>query len=470
MKLTLMNNLFSLVLLLSSVHVTAQYKLTDKQIVYGYNYLKSKAGFRNPNSVQYNSSTYSTYKFKKECFTWVRYDISSQNGFGGFVRNEIYVYFFNGKPFSFLESGDYPAFPAAANTDAAADYIINLATMDILGKPPLESKFCPEEKKKLEEAEIKRKKEEQRFLEEKEAEELKEKKEKEAREREIKKNIESLLIQKNAVQATIEYNKLDLSGLWNNENNSIYNRIENLRKSNLKELSELISAKKIDEAIVLYKLTGDDIEFLKKIKVLLAEKYSQPDHLMDQTSILSMIRLANIESSLQNLALEGKTPLTLLIHRDGQCELKHGNAIVNQFITPHTNVSKNIYKEIEFEVDAIYKLEIAASKEKSEKIGLKLSRGLNEKLLPNYNAVNGTKFYFSEKEGEKLLLYTPVNKQCSTEKFAPVNALKYLGLTDDLTKNEIEITHQCPLMINGDQFGKCTYSTRIQGIKLKKLK
>jgi hypothetical protein len=78
----------------------SQYQLSDEQLVNGFNYLKVKIGFKNPSSVQYNSHISSKNKYKRECFTWAKYDVSAQNSFGGYERTEVIVYFFNGKPIS----------------------------------------------------------------------------------------------------------------------------------------------------------------------------------------------------------------------------------------------------------------------------------------------------------------------------------------------------------------------------------
>jgi hypothetical protein len=125
--------------------IMAQYKLSTEQLKDGLFYLKKNGGFKNPSSVKFNDASVSTFNFKKECFTWARYDISAQNGFGGFVRDYFFVYFFDGKPFTCLPQGDYPAYIMASNSDGAADYLINLATIDYLGTPALQSKYCPGE-------------------------------------------------------------------------------------------------------------------------------------------------------------------------------------------------------------------------------------------------------------------------------------------------------------------------------------
>lgn len=78
----------------------SQYQLSEEQLINGFDYLKVKVGFKNPSSVQYNSHISSKNKYKRECFTWAKYDVSAQNSFGGYERTEVMVYFFNGKPIS----------------------------------------------------------------------------------------------------------------------------------------------------------------------------------------------------------------------------------------------------------------------------------------------------------------------------------------------------------------------------------
>lgn len=145
MKLVFKIILLQIVICTSFNGIMAQYKLSTEQLKDGLFYLKKNGGFKNPSSVKFNDASVSTFNFKKECFTWARYDISAQNGFGGFVRDYFFVYFFDGKPFMCLQQGDYPAYIMASNSDGAADYLINLATVDYLGPPALKSSYCPGE-------------------------------------------------------------------------------------------------------------------------------------------------------------------------------------------------------------------------------------------------------------------------------------------------------------------------------------
>jgi len=103
----------------------SQYQLSQEQIIKGYNFLQEKGGFKNPSSLKYNSHTTSKKQFTRECFTWVKYDVSAQNGFGGYVRSDFIVYFFDGQPiYTESENGDYFMW---ANNDAVPDKIIPLA-------------------------------------------------------------------------------------------------------------------------------------------------------------------------------------------------------------------------------------------------------------------------------------------------------------------------------------------------------
>jgi hypothetical protein len=103
----------------------SQYQLSQEQIVNGYNFLKENGSFKNPSSLKYNGHTVSKKQFSRECFTWVKYDVSAQNGFGGFVRSDFIVYFFDGQPI-FIES-ENGAYFMWANNDAVPDKIIPLA-------------------------------------------------------------------------------------------------------------------------------------------------------------------------------------------------------------------------------------------------------------------------------------------------------------------------------------------------------
>jgi hypothetical protein len=138
----------------------SQYNLTEAELTNGFYYLRDNAGFKNPSSVKYNSHTASTKKFEKECFTWVKYDISAQNGFGGYARDNYIVYFYGGKPMHIeSSSGVYFMFP---NNDKVADQVIEWATA--MGKFPGECAIEIEKKQK-EEAEKKRLEEERIKLE-----------------------------------------------------------------------------------------------------------------------------------------------------------------------------------------------------------------------------------------------------------------------------------------------------------------
>jgi hypothetical protein len=145
MKLIFKIILLQIVIGASFNGIVAQYKLSTEQLKDGLFYLKKNGGFKNPSSVKFNDASVSTFNFKKECFTWARYDISAQNGFGGYVRDNFFVYFFDGKPFMCMPEGDYPAYIYASNSDGAADYLLRLATIDYLGTPALPSSDCPGE-------------------------------------------------------------------------------------------------------------------------------------------------------------------------------------------------------------------------------------------------------------------------------------------------------------------------------------
>lgn len=102
----------------------SQYQLSEEQLINGFNYLKVKVGFKNPSGVKYNSHISSKNKYKKECFTWAKYDVSAQNSFGGYERTEVIVYFFNGKPISastklgfFGSLSDYPDLDKTLNEE-----------------------------------------------------------------------------------------------------------------------------------------------------------------------------------------------------------------------------------------------------------------------------------------------------------------------------------------------------------------
>ena len=138
----------------------SQYNLTESELTNGFYYLRDNAGFKNPSSVKYNSHTTSTKKFEKECFTWTKYDISAQNGFGGYKRADYIVYFYGGKPMHIeSSSGVYYMFP---NNDKVAEEIIEWAKA--MGTYPGECAIELEKKKK-EEAEKKRLEEERIKLE-----------------------------------------------------------------------------------------------------------------------------------------------------------------------------------------------------------------------------------------------------------------------------------------------------------------
>jgi hypothetical protein len=184
-------------LLLFIVSITfnsfSQYNLSDEQLANGFLYLKKDAGFKNPSSVKLNGVNTSTFKFSKECFTWARYDISAQNSFGGYARNEFYVWFFDGNPFWLQEAGDYPAYPFAANSDKAADYLIGLATINYNDSPILTSKYCPGELEK-----IKQQEEERKILENKKREE----------DKIVLEKLNKLIEQNMIIEASNEYSKL----------------------------------------------------------------------------------------------------------------------------------------------------------------------------------------------------------------------------------------------------------------------
>ncbi len=138
----------------------SQYNLTENELTNGFYYLRDNAGFKNPSSVKYNSHTQSTKKFEKECFTWAKYDISAQNSFGGYGRDNYIVYFYEGKPMHIeSSSGVYYMFP---NNDKVADQVIEWATA--MGKFPGEC-AVEKEKKQKEEAEKKRLEQERIILE-----------------------------------------------------------------------------------------------------------------------------------------------------------------------------------------------------------------------------------------------------------------------------------------------------------------
>jgi hypothetical protein len=143
-------NLYLLFIAISFCSIS-QYNLTENELTNGFYYLRDNAGFKNPSSVKYNSHTVSTKKFEKECFTWAKYDISAQNSFGGYARDNYIVYFYGGKPMHIeSSSGVYYMFP---NNDKVADKVIEWSTA--MGTFPGECAIEIEKKQK-EDAEKKR--------------------------------------------------------------------------------------------------------------------------------------------------------------------------------------------------------------------------------------------------------------------------------------------------------------------------
>lgn len=154
---------FLFVNLFFSILSFSQYQLSEEQIIKGYNFLQEKGGFKNPSSLKYNSHTISKKQFTRECFTWVKYDVSAQNGFGGFVRSDFIVYFFDGQPI-YIESENGPYF-MWANNDAVPDKIIPLAKLNgiVVGECSIDIER-QKEKQRIEE--VNRKKNEQKKIDE----------------------------------------------------------------------------------------------------------------------------------------------------------------------------------------------------------------------------------------------------------------------------------------------------------------
>ena len=136
--------LFSTIFL---INVSAQYKLSNENLLKGLSYLKDNAGFKDKYSVKLEGVRTSNFEFSKDCFTWAEYTVAAKNSFGAYGTNKIYVWFFDKKPFLCMESGDYPAYPYAANSNKAMDYILTLATEPYSRNLP--SKFCPGELEKI---------------------------------------------------------------------------------------------------------------------------------------------------------------------------------------------------------------------------------------------------------------------------------------------------------------------------------
>jgi hypothetical protein len=296
--------------------------------VNGYNFLKENGSFKNPSSLKYNGHTLSKKQFTRECFTWVKYDVSAQNGFGGYVRSDFIVYFFDGQPI-YIES-ENGAYFMWANNDAVPDKIIPLAKYNgiVVGECAIEI----ERKKKEEENRIR--------IEKINIQE----------DNNTKSKIDALLKANNINAAINEYNNLHYQDLTIK---SKINILEDIKIEN--EIEILLKNNKFEDAIKNHtKLNSNDLKVKNKNKIQnsINQNYEKLIFPIENELLNSIISDNKINFSKLD---DGKYNLTL--DKDGKVNIiKEDTTIIIEVCK-----NKNYLQKNGFEYPATYKGEIILS-------------------------------------------------------------------------------------------------------------
>lgn len=226
----------------------SQTNLPEKQIVKGFVYLKNNRGYRNPASVQYISHICPDYNFDIDCFSAVKYQISAQNGFGGYDRESIEVFFYHGQPFYIMtKDNNYYMYNRNLILPQLVQNAITLNGFSFIRCKKEMDKRAKIEQNKINEEKalrVKQQFEDKRILSE----------------------IDSLIDIKEYLNAKNLISQLNIP------NPELINRINQIDKTNQNTIIEFLNKRKLYEALELYNLLLDKNE---KIKELFIASYTE---------------------------------------------------------------------------------------------------------------------------------------------------------------------------------------------------
>ena len=255
-------NKYFIVLIFSLLYFFSAYSQTnlpEKQIVKGFVYLKNNRGYRNPSTVQYISHICPDYNFDNDCFSAVKYQISAQNGFGGYDRESIEVFFYHGQPFYIMtKDNNYYMYNRNLILPQLVQNAITLNGFSFIR--------CKKEMDK-------RAKIEQNKINEEKALRVKQQFE----DKRILKEIDSLIDIKEY------FNAKNLISQLNIPNPELINRINQIDKTNQNTIIEFLNKRELSDALELYNLLLDKNEKIKELFVAsYTEKYKDSTIFLDQ--------------------------------------------------------------------------------------------------------------------------------------------------------------------------------------------
>ena len=258
----------------------------------------------------------------------------------------------------------------------------------------------------------------------------------------ILKSIDTFLASKDTKSALEDYSKLYT------KLSSTYDKIQAVLRDNELEIVKLLNENNVDNAINLFRMTGENPEILSKIKLKLSEKFPEAQVPFQISKIIYVLD-SNSRSVLGKIAFNTNNSISVIIRKDGHTDLLNGTNILHQFKVNEEFIASNTYMEISFPVDAQYSFKMDLDTINRTVFGLELSSDFL--IYRSYYEQEKFYYYLAEKGNERLVLYKEPDINDSSKKYTILQRLRNFEFSKEFSGRKARIIYTCALKVNGEK-------------------
>lgn len=297
-----------------------------------------------------------------------------------------------------------------------------------------------------------------------------------ARQKEVQKQTTYELVQSNLKEKKVKEAKINFTtlkallgyDLSDKKYADLELMILDQEKKNKQEIEAFLKDNKLDAAIDLFKITGDNPSIQELIKLAILQSYPNPTTELSSSELNDLLQSFNEKLS-PSFQQNANQELSLLVKSDGVCEIRNVKGVlINSFKCGPQYIAEIDYREIKVNVDANYSLKISVDCGSAKVVRVNLGNSFSKERVKI--ETGGLQFFYTADKEGTLILYRQSDGTPYTSEDRLVIKIDEARVVEGLIGKKAKFVRACLIKVNGYDFTEINVESDVELTRFKKIK